>query len=161
MTTEDHRAGVPEGLSGLGLRIGIVEARWNGDIVSRLRAGVDRGLAELRVRRDAIVVLSVPGSFEVPFGASVLARSGQVDAVITLGCVIRGDTAHFDLVAGECARGVQDAQLATGVPIAFGVLTTEDRAQALSRSEEAGGHNVGEESAAVAVEMARACERFA
>ena len=67
-----------------------------------------------------------PGSFEVPFGAKVLAGSGQVDAVITLGCVIRGETAHFDLVAGECARGVQDAQLATGVPIAFGVLATED-----------------------------------
>jgi 6,7-dimethyl-8-ribityllumazine synthase len=159
MTSSD-RAGAPEGLTGKGLRIGIVSARWNPDVVDRLRDGVDRGLAALDVRRDDIVELSVPGSFEVPFGAKVLAGSGRVDAVITLGCVIRGETAHFELVAGECARGVQDAQLDTGIPIAFGVLTTEDREQALARSEGPGGHNVGEESAVVAVEMARARERF-
>jgi 6,7-dimethyl-8-ribityllumazine synthase len=156
-----ERAGAPEGLTGKGLRVGVVAARWNRDIVDRLRAGVDRGLAALDVDAADVVELSVPGSFEVPFAAKLLAASGQVDAVIALGCVIRGETAHFELVAGECARGVQDAQLATGVPIAFGVLTTDDLDQALARSEGPGGHNVGEESAMVAVEMARARERFA
>jgi 6,7-dimethyl-8-ribityllumazine synthase len=160
MSSEQHRAGAPEGLTGKGLRIGVVSARWNGDVVDRLREGVDRGLAALDVAPDDVIDLSVPGSFEVPFGAKVLASSGRVDAVITLGCAIRGETAHFELVAGECARGVQDAQLDTGVPIAFGVLATEDLDQALARSEGPGGHNVGEESAVVAVEMARARERF-
>jgi 6,7-dimethyl-8-ribityllumazine synthase len=165
MTSSDpaldkQSAGTPEGLTGKGLRVGVVAARWNREVVDRLREGVERGLRALDVAPDDIVDLSVPGSFEVPFGAKLLAGSGQVDAVIALGCAIRGETAHFDLVAGECARGVQDAQLATGVPIAFGVLATEDLDQALARSEGPGGHNVGEESAVAAIEMARARERF-
>ena len=81
--------------------------------------------------------------------------SGSMDAVICLGCVIRGDTAHFELVAGECARGIQQVGLDTGVPVVFGVLTTENLDQALCRSEPDGGHNVGEEGARTAVEMAR------
>ena len=161
MSSEQHRAGVPEGIDGKGLRIGVVSARWNGDIVERLRAGVDRALAALGVDDADVVDVSVPGSFEIPFAARVLAGSGEVDAVVTLGCVIRGETSHYDIVAGECARGVQDAQLATGVPIAFGVLTTEDHEQALARSQDPGGHNVGEEAVGVAVEMARVRERFA
>jgi 6,7-dimethyl-8-ribityllumazine synthase len=161
MSSEAHRAGVPDGVDGKGLRVGIVTARWNRDVVERLRAGVDRGLDALGVDRADVIEVSVPGSFEIPFAAKVLAGSGQVDAVVVLGSVIRGETTHYDIVAGECARGVQDAQLATGVPIAFGVLTTEDRQQALARSVAAGGHNVGEEAAAVAIEMARVRERFA
>lgn len=160
MSSEQHRAGLPDGIDGKGLRIGVVEARWNRDIVERLRAGVDRALRDLSVDALDVVDVSVPGSFEIPFAARVLAASGDVDAVITLGCVIRGETTHYDIVAGECARGVQEAQLVTGVPIAFGVLTTEDRDQALARSEDPGGHNVGEEAAAVAIEMARVRERF-
>lgn len=160
MSSEQHRAGLPDGIDGKGLRIGVVEARWNRDIVERLRAGVDRALRDLGVDALDVVDVSVPGSFEIPFAARVLAASGDVDAVITLGCVIRGETTHYDIVAGECARGVQEAQLVTGVPIAFGVLTTEDRDQALARSEDPGGHNVGEEAAAVAIEMARVRERF-
>jgi 6,7-dimethyl-8-ribityllumazine synthase len=109
---------------------------------------------------DDVVEVSVPGSFEIPFGARALATSGRVDAVICIGAVIRGETTHYDLVAGECARGIQDVQLATGVPVAFGVLTTEDEAQALARSEGPGGHNVGEEAALVAVEMAIHVRRF-
>jgi 6,7-dimethyl-8-ribityllumazine synthase len=161
MTAGDKGAAAPEGLDGEGLRIGVVRARWNAHIVDRLAQGVGRGLAGLGVRPGDVVDVTVPGSFELPMGARILAGSGRVDAVICLGCVIRGETTHYELVAGESAAGIQQAQLATGVPIAFGVLTTEDEAQALARSEPAGGHNVGEDAAVVAVEMARLAQRFA
>jgi 6,7-dimethyl-8-ribityllumazine synthase len=154
------RASAPEGIDGAGLRIGVVRARWNAGVVERLAEGVERGLKTLGVVADDIVEVSVPGSFEIPFGARVLAVSGQVDAVVCIGSVIRGETTHYDIVAGECARGVQQVQLTTGVPVAFGVLTTEDERQALARSEGPGGHNVGEEAAQVAVEMARIAQRF-
>jgi 6,7-dimethyl-8-ribityllumazine synthase len=157
----DARAAVPDELDGSGLRIGLVRARWNATVVERLADGVARGLKELGVAADDIVEVSVPGSFEIPFGARTLAMSGRVDAVICIGAVIRGETTHYDIVAGECASGVQQVQLTTGVPVAFGVLTTEDEAQALARSEGPGGHNVGEECATVAVEMARLAARFA
>lgn len=155
MSSEDVRASVPAGLDGRGLRVGIVRARWNAAIVERLADGVRRGLADLGVAPEDVVEVTVPGSFEVPFGARVLATSGKVDAVVCIGAVIRGETSHYDLVAGECARGVQQVQLSTGVPVAFGVLTTEDEVQAKARSDGPGGHNVGEEAAWVAVEMAR------
>jgi 6,7-dimethyl-8-ribityllumazine synthase len=160
MAGDDARAVVPDGVDGAGLRVGVVQARWNGAIVERLIGGVRRGLARVGVAHDAVVEISVPGSFEIPFGAKVLAESGEVDAVVCVGAVIRGETTHYDLVAGECARGVQDVQLATGVPVAFGVLTTEDEGQALARSEGPGGHNVGEDAALVAVEMAMHVRRF-
>lgn len=159
MSSEDVRASVPEGLDGQGLRVGIVRARWNNHIVERLVEGTHRGLKELGVNESDIVEVTVPGSFEVPFGARVLATSDDVDAVVCLGAVIRGETSHYDLVAGECASGVQQVQLTTGVPVAFGVLTTEDEAQAKARSNGPGGHNVGEEAAWVAVEMARLAQR--
>ena len=151
----EDKADVPDGLSGEGLRIGVVRARWNADIVERLAEGVRRGLAELRVAEADVTDVTVPGSFELPMGARILATSGEVDAVICLGCVIRGETTHYELVAGESASGIQQVQLTTGVPVAFGVLTTEDRDQALARSEGPGGHNVGHDAAVVAVEMAR------
>lgn len=154
------RAGAPQGLDGSGLRVGVVRARWNAPIVDRLADGVARGLTALGVAPDDVVDVSVPGSFEIPFGARALATAGDVDAVVCIGAVIRGETTHYDIVAGECARGVQQVQLTTGVPVAFGVLTTEDERQALARSEGPGGHNVGEEAAAVAVEMALLRRRF-
>lgn len=160
MTAGDKGAAAPEGLDGTGLRIGVVRARWNTHIVDRLAAGVGRGLAGLGVDPSDVVDVTVPGSFELPMGARILASSGEVDAVICLGCVIRGETTHYELVAGESAAGIQQVQLSTGVPVAFGVLTTEDEAQALARSEGAGGHNVGEDAAIVAVEMARLAQRF-
>jgi 6,7-dimethyl-8-ribityllumazine synthase len=160
VTAGDGAAGAPEGLSGAGLRIGVVRARWNAHIVDRLASGVGRGLAGLGVDPADVVDVTVPGSFELPMGARILASSGQVDAVICLGCVIRGETTHYELVAGEAAAGIQQVQLTTGVPVAFGTLTTEDEAQALARSEGPGGHNVGEDAAIVAVEMARLAERF-
>jgi 6,7-dimethyl-8-ribityllumazine synthase len=88
-----------------------------------------------------------------------MSTSGRIDAVICLGAVIRGETSHYDFVAGECARGIQDVQLAIGVPVVFGVLTTENDQQALDRSEGPGGHNVGEECARTAREVAHLADR--
>ena len=158
MAGADDKGAAPEGLSGAGLRVGIVRARWNSHIVDRLHEGARRGLADLGVDDDDVVETTVPGSFELPMGARILAASGGVDAVICLGSVIRGETTHYELVAGESAAGIQQVQLTTGVPVAFGVLTTEDEDQALARSEGPGGHNVGEDAALVAVEMARLAE---
>lgn len=153
MASGDHRATTPDDLRGDDLRVGVVRARWNPEIVDRLAEGVDRGLRALGV--DQIVTHSVPGSFEIPLAAKALAASGTVDAVVCIGAVIRGETTHYELVSEECGRGVQRAQLDTGVPVLFGVLTVENESQALARSEGPGGHNVGEEAAAGAVEMAR------
>jgi 6,7-dimethyl-8-ribityllumazine synthase len=157
---EQDKGAAPTDLDGRGLRIGVVRARWNTPIVDRLADGVRRGLAALGVADADVVEVSVPGSFELPMGARILASSGQVDAVVCLGSVIRGETSHYELVAGESAAGIQHVQLRTGVPVAFGVLTTEDEGQALARSEGPGGHNVGEDAAMVAVEMARLAARF-
>lgn len=160
MASGDDRALAPEDLDGSGLRVGIVRARWNTDIVDRLAAGVERGLLHLGIATDAIVIESVPGSFEVPMGARILARSGLVDAVVTIGAVIRGETTHYELVSEGAANGVQQVQLETGIPIAFGLVTVEDHEQALARSQGPGGHNVGEEAALVAVEMALLSARY-
>jgi 6,7-dimethyl-8-ribityllumazine synthase len=155
----DQRADVPDDLDGVGLRIGLVRSRWNADIVERLCAGVERGLLHLGIPFDDILLETVPGSFEIPMACSVLARSGKVDAIVTVGVVIRGETTHYELVSEGAAQGIQQVQLATGVPIAFGLLTVETTEQALARSQGPGGHNVGEEAALVAVEMARLAQR--
>jgi 6,7-dimethyl-8-ribityllumazine synthase len=158
----DHRAeGVPGPvLDGAGLRVAVVGARWNSEITVRLLDGVRRGLAAAGVADADVTEDWVPGAFELPLAAKAWAGSGRIDAVICLGCVIRGETTHYEAVAGECARGIQDAQLETGIPIAFGALTVENLDQALARSEAPGGHNVGEDAAAVVVEMARLVERL-
>jgi 6,7-dimethyl-8-ribityllumazine synthase len=140
---------------GTGLRIAVVCGRFNDHVTVRLLDGVRRGLRDCNVADDDVTEVWVPGSFELPVTAKAFATAGAVDAVICIGCVIRGDTAHFELVAGECARGIQQVGLDTGLPIVFGVLTTETLDQALCRSEPAGGHNVGEEAAGTAVEMTR------
>jgi 6,7-dimethyl-8-ribityllumazine synthase len=140
---------------GSGLRIAVVCGRFNDHVTVRLLDGVRRGLRDCNVADDDATEVWVPGSFELPITAKAFAMSGAIDAVICIGSVIRGDTAHFDLVAGECARGIQQVGLDTGIPVVFGVLTTESLDQALCRSEPAGGHNVGEEAAQTAVEMAR------
>ena len=140
-------------LDGSGLRIAVLCGRFNDLVTNRLLDGVRRGLAAAGVLDRDVTEAWVPGAFELPFAAKAHAESGRFDAVIVLGAVIRGETTHYELVSGECARGVQDVQLATGVPVMFGVLTTEDLAQAEARSEGPGGHNVGEECALGAVEM--------
>ncbi|HEY8544513.1 MAG TPA: 6,7-dimethyl-8-ribityllumazine synthase [Acidimicrobiales bacterium] len=161
MAGGDLRAGQPEPDAGKGLRVGIVRARWNSHLVDRLVEGARRGLTGTGVLEADIVEVAVPGSFEIPFGARVLATSGRVDALVCVGAVVRGETTHYDIVAGECAAGIQQVQLRTGVPIGFGVLTVENEDQALARSEGPGGHNVGEEAAWVAVEMARLATVYA
>jgi 6,7-dimethyl-8-ribityllumazine synthase len=105
------------------------------------------------VPASSIEVVWVPGAFEIPLAAKALARTGTFAAIVALGAVIRGDTAHFDFVAGECARGIQDAQLGTGVPVMFGVLTVDTNDQAVERSGP-GLDNKGDEAAIGAVEMA-------
>jgi 6,7-dimethyl-8-ribityllumazine synthase len=142
-------------LDGVGLRIAIACARFNDHVTMRLLDGARRGLAECKVDDDDVTEVWVPGAFELPLVAKTFASSGTVDAVICLGCVIRGETAHFEHVAGQAAAGIQRAALDTGVPVVFGVLTTEDLDQALARSGPAGEENAGEEGARTAVEMAR------
>jgi 6,7-dimethyl-8-ribityllumazine synthase len=159
MASGDNRAHLLEGLDGKGLRIALVQARWNTEIVGRLADGVRRGLADLGVTE--VSDYSVPGCFELPLAARSIARSGTVDALVCIGAVIRGETTHYELVSEGAANGLMAAQLETGVPMAFGLVTVEDEAQALARSEGPGGHNVGEEAAVVAVEMARLVARHA
>jgi 6,7-dimethyl-8-ribityllumazine synthase len=141
-------------LKGAGMRIGIVWSRFNEEIVRELLTACDRQLVELGVDAADIDVLSVPGALEIPLALQGLAleRRGfnrRYDALVALGAVIRGETFHFELVANESARGILDVQLETGVPVANGVLTTNDEAQAKSRAPVKGA-----EAARVAVEMA-------
>ncbi len=140
-------------LEGAGVRVALVCGRFNDRITDRLLDGARRGLRAAGVVDTDVTEAWVPGAFELPMAAKAYAVTGRYDAVIVLGAVIRGETTHYEIVSGECARGVQDVQLDTGVPVMFGVLTTEDLDQAYARSEDAGGHNVGEECGAGAVEM--------
>ena len=145
---------------GSGLRLAVVCGRFNDHVTLRLLDGVRRGAATCGVDPGSLVEEWVPGAFEVPFAAKAIAVSGRVDAVICLGSVIRGETSHYDFVAGQCAQGVQQVGLETGVPVAFGVLTTEDLPQAEARSAGPGEHNVGEECAYTAVEMVSLARRW-
>ena len=141
-----------EAIDASGMRIAIVAGRFNRDVTAPLLEGALATLAAQGVEADAVPICWVPGAFELPLTAKRLAASGAVDAVICLGAVIKGDTAHFEYVAGPCAHGIAAAALETGVPIAFGVLTTNDEAQALARAGGAEG-NKGAEAAATAIEM--------
>lgn len=133
-------------------RVAIVAARFNATLVDRLIDGARQAWNAHGGREAGLLVERVPGAFELPLAAKMFAASGAVDAVVALGCVIRGDTPHFDYVAGECARGLMDAGLATGVPVVFGVLTTETLAQAEERADPA-RMNKGRESLEAALEM--------
>ncbi|HEY1761065.1 MAG TPA: 6,7-dimethyl-8-ribityllumazine synthase [Acidimicrobiales bacterium] len=140
-------------VSGRGLRVGIVCGEFNGGITTRLLEGALSALEEQGVDRSDISVSWVPGAFEIPLVALAYADAVRpFDAVITLGAVIRGDTGHYELVAGECARGVQEVQLSTRVPVIFGVLTTNTIDQALERSED-DDTNKGREAALSALAM--------
>lgn len=141
-------------LDGQGLRIAIVCSRFNEFIVTSLLEGARRGLRRHGVAEDAVDVTWVPGAYEIPLAAQAMASSGRYDAVVTLGAVIRGATAHFDYVAGPCASSLASVQLATGVPVMFGVLTVDTIEQAIERSGTKAG-NKGEEVAVGAIEMAR------
>jgi 6,7-dimethyl-8-ribityllumazine synthase len=141
--------GAPEGR---GRRVAIVCARFNGAITARLLAGALDALAGAGVEAGDVSVAWAPGAFELPLVARALATGERrVDAVVALGAVVRGETGHYEFVAGECARGLQDVALATGVPVAFGVLTTETLDQALERSGDDAA-NKGREAALTALE---------
>jgi 6,7-dimethyl-8-ribityllumazine synthase len=137
---------------GTGMRVAVAASRWNEFIVERLVAGAADGLRRHGVADDDVDLIWVPGAFELPLVAQRLAASGRYDAVITLGAVIRGATSHYELVAGQAASGVARASLDTGVPVVFGVLTTENIEQAIERAGSKAG-NKGFESATVAIEM--------
>jgi 6,7-dimethyl-8-ribityllumazine synthase len=155
---EQHAAGglrVPDGYtviegapSGEGRTVGVVIARFNGEITNRLLESALNALAEQGVAREAVTVIPVPGAFELPLAAMAMAKTRRYSCIVALGAVIRGETPHFDYVAGEAASGLQLAALETGVPVAFGVLTTDTVAQAEARIEK------GAEAVRTALEMA-------
>jgi 6,7-dimethyl-8-ribityllumazine synthase len=122
------------GTAAQGCRVAVVAARFNADIVDRLVEGASAAWARQGGDPAALTLVRAPGAFELPLLARKLAATGHYAAIVTLGCVIRGDTAHFDFVAGEASRGIADAATATGVPVIFGVLTTENVEQALERA---------------------------
>jgi 6,7-dimethyl-8-ribityllumazine synthase len=136
-------------LQGSGLRVGLVMSRFNRDVGEGLLGGCSAELIRLGVRESDMQLATVPGALELPLGLKAMAQSGKFDALVALGCVIRGETYHFEIVANESARGITEVQLATGVPIANAVLTTEDDDQALARMQQKGA-----EAAQAAVEMA-------
>lgn len=147
-------------LVGTGLRVGIVAGRFNELIVSKLVGGALDALKRHGVEEKNVDVAWVPGAFEIPLIAKKMAESGRYDAVVTLGAVIRGATPHFDYVCNEAAKGVASLSLSTGIPIIFGVLTTDNIEQAIERAGTKAG-NKGWEAAAAAIEMANLSKQFA
>ena len=146
-------------LDASGLRVGIAVARFNRDITEQLLDGAVRALREAGAADDAVSVWWVPGAFELPVVAKRLAASGRVDAVICLGAVIRGDTAHFEYVAGGATQGLIEVAVQTGVPVIFGVLTVDSLEQALARVGGNEGHK-GEEAAHTAIETVRLLQQL-
>ncbi len=122
-----------------GKKFAIVVATFYADLAAWLEDGARRGLRDCGVADDAIETFRVPGCFELPVTARRLSRAGDYDGLVALGVVVRGETPHFDYVAGECSRGIMDVQIASGIPIGFGVLTTETLAQAEERADPARG----------------------
>ena len=135
-----------------GMKVGIVAARFNEFITSKLLSGAMDGLLRHEVREEDVHVAWVPGAFEIPVIAAKMARSGKYDAVICLGAVIRGSTSHYDYVCSEVSKGIAQTSLTTGVPVMFGVLTTENIEQAIERAGTKAG-NKGYDCAAGAIEM--------
>ena len=141
-------------LSAEGMRFAIVVSRWNAVITERLLEGALDALLRSGARRAEIEVVRVPGAWEIPAAARLIANRGQVDAVVTLGCLLRGETAHYEAIYNEVARGIGQSQQETGIPHSFGVLTCETLEQALNRAGIKAG-NKGFEAAAAAIEMVR------
>ncbi len=139
-------------LSAEGMKFAIVVARWNAVITDRLLEGALDALLRSGAKREQIEVVRVPGAWEIPAAARTLANAGQVDAIVTLGCLLRGETAHYEAIYNEVARGIGQSQQETGIPHSFGVLTCETLEQALNRAGIKAG-NKGFEAAAAAIEM--------
>lgn len=145
--------------NGAGLRVCIVSARWNSFVTDRLTEGAVATLRECGLREEDVTVARVPGAFEVPTAARWAAECGRFDAVICIGAVIRGETAHFEYVAGGATDGIGAVSQDTGVPVIFGVLTVDSVQQALDRAGGKDGHK-GEEAARAAIEMANLRKLF-
>ncbi|MEH7178374.1 6,7-dimethyl-8-ribityllumazine synthase [Neobacillus vireti] len=146
-------------LVGSGLKIGIVVGRFNEFITSKLLSGAQDALKRHGVSETDVDIAWVPGAFEIPLIAQKMANSKKYDAVITLGTVIRGSTPHFDFVCSEVAKGVSKITLSSGIPVVFGVLTTDSIEQAIERAGTKAG-NKGWDSATGAIEMANLCRSF-
>jgi 6,7-dimethyl-8-ribityllumazine synthase len=153
MTTEKFKpAKVAGGLNAAGLRIGVVVSQFNTFITERLLAGALNALERGGAEEKQIQVVHVPGSFELPLAAKKMAATGDFDSIICIGCILRGETSHYDVVVSETARGIQLAQLDTGVPLIFCVLTCDTLEQAIDRAGLKGG-NKGYEAGLGAIEM--------
>jgi 6,7-dimethyl-8-ribityllumazine synthase len=153
MNKPSHGREIRAAANAAGFRFALVVSRFNSFITDRLLAGAVDALEAAGADAEDIVVVHVPGSFEIPLAAKKLAAGGSVDAVIAIGCILRGETAHFDYIASEVARGVQLAQLDTGVPVIFCVLTCDTLEQAIDRAGLKSG-NKGHDAGLAAVEMA-------
>ncbi len=149
MARYDNITELEPDLRGSGLRVGLVMSRFNIDVGEGLLGACSAELKRLGVRDEDILIATVPGALELPLTLQAMAHSGKFDALVALGCVIRGETYHFEIVAGESARGIAEVQLETGIPIANAVLTTEDDDQALARMQQKGA-----DAAQATVEMA-------
>lgn len=141
-----------ESVSAEGFRFALVVSRWNREFTSRLEDGANGALAECGSAQDAVETFYVPGSFELPVACLKAARTGRFDAIIALGVVIRGDTPHFDYVAGQAAAGILQASLESGIPVMFGVITADTVEQVDQRTRKK-ADNKGYEAAVSAVEM--------
>ena len=147
-------------LDARGLRVALVAARFNAPLVDRMLAGARAAWARHGGAPEDLEVFRVPGAFELPLACRQAAFSGRYAAVVALGCVIRGDTPHFEYVAGQCAQGLMQAGLETGLPVVFGVLTVENEAQALERADTA-RLDKGGEAVESAIETARSLAAIA
>jgi 6,7-dimethyl-8-ribityllumazine synthase len=147
-------------LSAEGMKFGIVVARWNAVITDRLLDAALDALLRSGAKRSDIEVVRVPGAWEIPAAARALANSGKVNAIVTLGCLLRGETAHYEAIYNEVARGIGQSQQETGIPQTFGVLTCENLEQALDRAGLKAG-NKGYEAAIAAIEMVSLCRKIA
>jgi 6,7-dimethyl-8-ribityllumazine synthase len=154
MTLQNERGELRGELNATGLRFGIVVSQFNSFITDRLLAGALDAFTRSGAREGQVEIVRVPGSFELPLAAKKLAATGGCDAIVCIGCVLRGETSHYDYVASETARGIQLAQLDTGVPMAFCVLTCDTLEQAIERAGLKGG-NKGYEAGLGAIEMGR------
>jgi 6,7-dimethyl-8-ribityllumazine synthase len=153
-------ANVRGGLNAAGLRIAVVASQFNNFITDRLLAGALDALQQAGATEEQIEIVRVPGSFELPILAKKLAAGGRFDSIICIGCVLRGETSHYDVVVSETARGIQLAQLDTGVPLIFCVLTCDTLEQAIDRAGLKSG-NKGYEAGLAAVEMAQLVRKIA
>jgi 6,7-dimethyl-8-ribityllumazine synthase len=159
MAENKKSAGLRGGLNAAGLRFGIVVSEFNSFITDRLLAGALDALERAGAGEKQIEIVRVPGSFEIPLAAKKIAATGRFNSIICIGCVLRGETSHYDYVASETARGIQLAQLDSGVPMAFCVLTCDTLEQAINRAGLKSG-NKGYESALGAIEMARLAQKI-